>query len=121
MTAEKRLFQRIGFPATVAVTTPVGQESGQLRDISLNGALVHFSRPPELDGDRPVNLEISLPAAGLQLQMKARCVHCREHDYGFRFIGIEMETMGHLRRLLELNTGDSSRISRELDFLLERK
>ena len=120
MQEEKRFFRRIEFPATVEVSSPAGSAVGRLRDLSLNGALVRFSEPPLFVDEQPVNLEITLAAADLQLQMMANCVHRLSNDLGFRFIGVELETMGHLRRLLELNTGDSGRVRRELDFLLEK-
>jgi hypothetical protein len=44
----------------------------------------------------------------------------RELNYvGFRFELIDAESMAHLRRLLELNTGQADEIGHELSFLSE--
>jgi hypothetical protein len=53
----------------------------------------------------------------VSLHADARCVH-RELNYlGFRFEMIDAESMMHLRRLMELNTGRADDIGRELSFL----
>jgi hypothetical protein len=38
---------------------------------------------------------------------------------GFHFTEIDADSMAHLRRLLELNTGDAGEIERELERMVE--
>ena len=51
------------------------------------------------------------------IQMQMRVVHERDNQLGLACQHIDVESISHLRRLLELNLGDASLLDRELERL----
>ena len=111
--SEQRQFQRIPF-ATVAMVTHAGHcHVCDLSDLALQGAL--FEAPDGLPlelGDQCA-LSIFLPSTDQTLEFSGELVHRQNSAYGFRFTSEDDTTMSHLRRLLELNFGDSQRVDDE--------
>jgi hypothetical protein len=110
---ERRRFQRIDFDAYTEIVQGERRWQVKLHDLSLKGLLVH--RP---EGWNP---QPGLPLlAGVQLADDATVLMevelSREHDglLGFNCLHIDIESITHLRRLVELNLGDSSLLEREL-------
>ena len=52
------------------------------------------------------------------ISMDASLVHANTDSLGFCCDHIDLESMTHLRRLLELNLGDEDQINRELSALI---
>jgi hypothetical protein len=116
---EKRKFTRTDFETGGVIR--VGEKSipFTLIDVSLKGVLTNPERPDHVPVGEPAGIDITLPGSDIVIHADARCVH-RELSYlGFRFELIDAESMGHLRRLLELNTGEAEEIGHELSFLTE--
>lgn len=118
MTTERRRFTRIPYQA--AARLELGGEHWQVRllDISLNGALV--SRPETLDPrpGTPCRIEISLAGGGM-IRMHARVAHAEGARIGLEREHIDIDSITHLRRLVELNLGDPALLERELHELGE--
>ncbi len=115
---ERRVFSRIPFNGNV---TLVGEQSRwlcNLVDVSLKGALID---QPELwtgkIGD-PYQLEISLGDGKITITMDVVTAHIRDKHIGFCCIHIDLESITHLRRLMELNLGDEEQMNRELSALI---
>lgn len=69
---------------------------------------------PEWEMEHLCFLDIKLVNSDIHLQFEAKLSHQKENHYGFVFLSEEIDTFVHLRRLLELNLGDSEVIDREL-------
>lgn len=109
-----RRFRRIPFEA--GVTVDVGRNSwpGELIDVAIKGAMIGTDTPlPLLLGDN-CSLCILLPGAPISLDFQAVLVHCEDSRYGFRFVSEDLENLTHLRKLIELNTGDPEATRNEL-------
>ena len=115
--AERRKFSRVKFIADVEVAIDGQIFPGELIDISLNGALFRAKGPVEIEKGDVCELKFYLPASDVTLCFNAQLVHDHQRQYGFRFISEDVETMTHLRRLIELNIGDSEQVAHELSFL----
>ena len=109
----KRLFRRIPFQAGVRISRWLKKEGYELVDISLKGMLVHSTDPSGLTIGDCVKAEIN-PSASLTLSFKAELVHRHENFLGFKFTDVDIETIAHLRRLFELNTGEAEKTLEEL-------
>jgi len=116
---DKRYFSRIQFPARACVEVDRERHPAELLDICLKGALVRFETEVPLRKGSACVLEINLPSSEITLTFDVKVVHLHENNAGFKFSGIDADTMTHLRRLLELNTGDPEQIAGELAFWLE--
>ena len=117
--SERRSFSRIPFTGSVTVIQNDAQWVAELLDISMKGLLV--ARPNDW-ADRPdkeFQLNLSLDDRNqYTIAMDASLVHANKECLGFCCDHIDLESMTHLRRLLELNIGDEDRINRELSALI---
>lgn len=116
---EKRQFSRVRFDARTTISGHAGQWKSELIDISLKGALV--KRPPEWSGapGERYALEIELGEhADIVIRMNHVTVaHIHPDTIGFSCVQIDVDSIAHLKRLMELNIGDAELIHRELGLL----
>lgn len=90
-----------------------------LIDISLKGALLERSDKWEANfGDRFL-LELSLGDAEHTISMEGEIAHVEGNHVGLKCLHIGLDSITHLRRLIELNLGDESVLDRELSSLIE--
>jgi len=109
-----RHFRRIPFEAEVTLKAEQGICTGQLLDVALKGAMIGTETPiPFKPGDK-CSLCIALPGTPISLDFQAELVHSEGLSYGFKFISENLETLTHLRKLIELNTGDAEATRSEL-------
>ena len=116
---ERRAFSRIPFTGKVTVLRNQTQWVADLLDISMKGLLV--SRPVEwpVGSGEDFHLKLSLDDRNqFTIAMDASLIHVNNECLGFRCDHIDLESMTHLRRLLELNLGDEERVNRELSALI---
>ena len=90
----------------------------ELLDLSLKGLLIR--RPADWDGDpaHPFLANISL-ASDIQVQIEVELARTHDGQLGFVCRHIDLDSISHLRRLVELNLGDESLLERELAALGE--
>ena len=67
-------------------------------------------------GDRFL-LEIPLGNGEITIRMEVAVAHIEADHVGFRCEHIDLDSITHLRRLVELNVGDSDILDRELSHL----
>ncbi|AOE83494.1 PilZ domain-containing protein [Pseudomonas sp. TCU-HL1] len=116
--SERRRFHRINFDAATEIAQGNQRWTAELHDISLKGLLV--IRPENWDGDptRPFNVCIDL-GAGIQVQMDVELTRAEDGQLGFICRHIDLDSISHLRRLVELNLGSEELLERELTALGE--
>ncbi|MEY2633653.1 MAG: hypothetical protein RIR00_2307 [Pseudomonadota bacterium] len=111
---ERRLFSRILFRTEARLSEP-GHEIGvQVIDLSLRGALLRPLRPWTATSGTPCTLRIRLDEMGTLIHMDGQVAHRDGVYVGFRCTEIDLDSITHLRRLLELNLGDEALLQREL-------
>lgn len=111
---EKREFQRVPFQSHCEISCGERCFNGELLDISLRGALFRILDGTDLEIGRNCTLVIQLGEGGMDLRFDSQLVHLEEDHYGFLFLSEDLDTLTHLRRLLELNLGDDELIKREM-------
>lgn len=111
-----RKFSRLPFKTAAFVIAPGETDAVpvDLVDISLKGALVDLPRGRELRLETLVALRLELEDTDIAIEMKTEVVHVNEGRIGLRCQSIDMESMTHLRRVMELNLGDSTIWEREV-------
>ena len=114
MTNNQRRFSRVPFDSICHIVSGDMRLQAPLIDISLKGVLVH--RPPQADFSvgQTCNLEIDLGESGMTIRLSGTLTHVAEDRLGFQLVNIDLDSMIHLRRLMELNMGDASLVEREL-------
>ncbi len=114
---ERRRFSRVDFTAQVALTQGSLTCAAELIDISLKGLLLRIPADTPLDPGQPLQASVYL-AADLPITMNASIVHHAGEQLGLTCDLIDIESMSHLRRLIELNLGDPAAAERELHELI---
>ncbi len=112
---ERRHFQRILFDADAELKCKNQTCHVHLLDVSLKGALVELrdkkQDAPEAGLD--VSLDIKLDDA-VHITMQGPITHVEGDHIGVECSAIDIESITHLRRLVELNLGNSGILDREL-------
>ena len=110
---DRRNFSRVIFNAHANIAQFPNFWTTQVYDISLNGALISLPESFEVI-DSPYTLTLSLSESDIEISMKTRVVYSGNKQIGLCCIDIDVESMGHLKRLVELNSGNSQLLYREL-------
>ena len=114
---ERRRFSRVNFSTPVTLVQGDQQWQGKLLDISLKGVLVEL--PAAADYDPQASLTASIPLSDqASINMVVQPAHQERHLLGLECMSIDMESIGHLRRLIELNLDDPTAAERELTELI---
>ncbi len=116
---ERRRYTRIEFDGDAVIEQNDNRYAVHLLDISLKGALVETPGQYSLKTDQTLTLKVAL-AGDLTIVMTARLAHSSDKLLGFHCESIGMESITHLRRLIELNLEDPRASERVLDELLIR-
>ncbi|OFE12692.1 hypothetical protein PHACT_05675 [Pseudohongiella acticola] len=115
-TDPQRSFTRIFFDAETVVTQDDHIWPVQLIDISLRGILIQVLPDQKINDNKLVDISIHL-GGDIQICMEARVANHRDDKVGLVCEHIDVDSMTHLRRLVELNMGDASLLERELSVL----
>ncbi|MNO87442.1 Cyclic diguanosine monophosphate-binding protein [compost metagenome] len=115
---ERRRYQRIAFDANAELSQGDQRWKVRLHDLSLQGLLIQ--RPEAWQGDpkQPFEVRIYL-GFDVNIFMEAELVWERDGFLGFNCKHLDLDSISHLRRLLELNLGGSERLDHELAHLGE--
>ena len=114
-----RRFRRVPFTAEVSLTVDQGYYKGKLLDVAMKGALVETMVPLPIQAGTECALGIALPGTAISLDFDAELVYIDGLHYGFKFISENLDTLTHLRKLIELNTGDVETTRSELKVWLD--
>lgn len=111
-----RAFTRIFFDAETVVIQGDHIWPVKLVDISLRGILIGLLQDQQIDHNAQVEVSVHL-GGGMEIRMEARVANQRNDLIGLTCEHIDVDSMTHLRRLVELNVGDTSLLERELSAL----
>ncbi|MCP4285871.1 MAG: PilZ domain-containing protein [Gammaproteobacteria bacterium] len=115
--SERRRFQRVLFDSPARIADKGIEFITTLVDVSLNGALL--IRPDDWMTEKGgiVSLTILLDDKETRIRMQTTVAHKEDDTLGLQCESIDMESIAHLRRLVELNLGDASLLDRDLESL----
>ena len=118
----RRHHSRITFHTTAHLLFGAKQFDVKVLDLSLKGALVQVSDADlgEAALTEPTcQLKINLDdAESNQITMDTQIAHAHGNRAGLLCRNIDLDSVTHLRRLVELNLGDPSLLERELSALI---
>lgn len=113
---DQRKFSRIPFDVPVTISRDEQVWDTGLIDISLHGALIKvpqdFAPDPGLEYRLAIHLE-----GGPDICMDVLVAHQEKEELGLNCKDIDVDSITHLRRLVELNLGDPELLERELSSL----
>nr|WP_184424397.1 PilZ domain-containing protein [Thalassotalea piscium] len=113
----RRQFTRILFSMDASLEVTDQQYAVNIHDISLNGALVSRPKAEQSLLKSLGVLRFALPDSDINVEMHIAIVHEEGDEIGLRCNAIDIDSVSHLKRLIELNLGDESQLSKELSQL----
>ncbi|MFO7858988.1 MAG: PilZ domain-containing protein [Ectothiorhodospiraceae bacterium] len=116
---ERRHFSRIPFDGDAHLYKADASFPVRVADISLKGVLLRLPEHLALTRAEPVTLVLAL-TDDVRITMNLAFAHEHNGYAGFHCTDIDVDSMAHLRRLVELNLGDPGTLQRELQDLARR-
>ena len=115
---DTRHFKRIQFDCLVKFEFGDFSHDCELIDISFRGALIANCTGATPAEGTPCRLIMSLDKEqSARIIMQGKVAHKNDNRVGIRCEEIDLDSMTHLRRLVEMNLGDSRLLDRELGHL----
>lgn len=112
---QKRHFTRVPFDADVRLVKQGGEAwDSRLYDISLKGALIAAPNGWRAEVGDEFLLEVFLAGEDIKIDMNVSLVHLNNGRAGFHCEFIDIDSISHLHRLMELNMGDEKQLEREI-------
>lgn len=111
---EKRDYHRVPFKCHSKINVVDQSYPCELLDISMRGVLLDVTPPQDIGLGSLCQIDIAFASCDIHLKFDAELVHREENHYGFRIESLDIDSLTHLRRLLELNYGDADEIDQEL-------
>ncbi len=115
---ERRRFSRVSVERPAIFTAGSATCMAEVVDVSLQGALVALPPAFVAGPGTPCMLIIRLDGAEAVIQLEGEVVHRSGPRAGIRCTSMDLESVGHLRRMVELNLGDEELLHRELAALI---
>ena len=116
MTDEKRRFTRIPFDCRVKLEDSEGKSAeGHLVDVSIKGMQVQIDNYEPLSSPAKFQVVLGEPAPSFTIEGEAEIARASEDGHlGLFLLKIDIDGLTHLRRLVELNTGDPEQTTEEI-------
>lgn len=117
---ERRKFWRANFNAPVKLINDTSSTDAMLDDISLKGALLEV--PPGWKGKKGEHCHLKLRLGAERentIAMWGKITHVDGLKVGVQCESIDLDSITHLRRLVELNSGDPAMLEAELAVLVK--
>ncbi|MFG6433756.1 PilZ domain-containing protein [Roseateles sp. LYH14W] len=117
---ERRQFARVAFAAGAELITTQALLRCQVIDISLKGVLLQLPEGAQPQAGMPclVKLPLGQADADVLIAMAGELAHVEGGHAGVLCRSIDLESITHLRRLIEVNLGDAAASERELKALI---
>ncbi len=114
--SERRSYSRIPFTAEILMQCGHEEWSCNLLDISLKGMLVEPPDNLDIDIKKPCGMALFL-GEDISIHARVTITHANNDLWGLKWLQIDVGSLQHLRRLIELNTNDPTMLTRELSEL----
>lgn len=114
---ERRRFSRIVYQAQAVITQESTQVDASVNDLSLHGLLASSDQADVLDINKQINVEFSLSGSDVTIQLVGNIVGLNNNVIRVAIDHIDIESIGHLKRLIELNVGDDELLHRNIEHL----
>ncbi|GGW53617.1 PilZ domain-containing protein [Alishewanella tabrizica] len=115
---EQRHFKRVRFFSQAELVSDGHRYATEVIDLSLKGALIKKPAETVSTGTSPLLLSLHLSESEETITMQVSIAHQHADVLGLHCDKIDIDSISHLRRLLELNLGDPALLNRELDELI---
>lgn len=116
---ERRRFSRIIYQAPALITRDGHSIAAAVQDLSLHGVLLSLIDEERFLPGEELEVNIPLPESEVIISLAAQVVSIEGSSLRMRISNIDIDSIAHLRRLVELNVGDDSLLHREIEHLAD--
>ena len=116
---EKRQFHRIAFDALCELHCGETVWQTEVLDISLKGVLIKKPEGWQAPLNDPCELVIHLDDHERAIVMSVELCHVEDNHLGFKCQYIDLDSVTHLKRLVELNLGDPAMLERDFAHMVD--
>jgi PilZ domain len=113
----RRQFTRILFSIKAEIEIEKNMYHVSIHDISLNGALITVIESDQSLKGKQGTLHFLLSDDESEVNMNITVVHEEANETGLQCNAIDIDSVTHLRRLVELNLGNNEQLNKELSQL----
>lgn len=114
----RRHFTRIAMDYHAELTCSDQHWDAKVIDLSLKGALIQEPQDFEAPQSTQCTLLLSLDNSDISIEMEGEVVHHEKGHLGIRCDRIDLDSITHLKRVVELNLGSEQLLERELGELI---
>lgn len=118
MNSERRHFMRVGFDAPAQLVTARGPLAVKVVDLSFKGALIELPADSQPAIGAHCALNVVLAETAATISMTGEVAHVEGRHLGLLCRSIDIDSVTHLRRLIEFHLGDPAVLERELKALV---
>ncbi|MEZ8045090.1 PilZ domain-containing protein [Vibrio sp. 10N.237.312.C02] len=116
---ERRQFSRVVYQTPTDISQGNVNVSGSVQDLSLHGLLIQCDKLQQLRTDIPVQVSFKLESSDINIQLEATIVSTINTSMRLRIEHLDIDSISHLKRLVELNVGDDELLYREIEHLTD--
>ncbi len=116
---ERRRFSRIVYRTPAIVVQGEQRINASISDLSLHGLLITSDQANELNLDKQIDVEFALLGSDITIQLSGNIVEINNNMIRLSIDHIDIESIGYLKRLVELNVGDDELLYRDIEHLSE--
>jgi hypothetical protein len=116
---ERRRFSRIIYQAPALITRDGHSVATTVQDLSLHGVLLSVIDDERFTPGEELEVDIPLPESEVVIHLFAQVVSIEGSSLRLRIINIDIDSIAHLRRMVELNVGDDALLHREIEHLAD--
>jgi len=113
---ERRRFNRVTCEEKVLVCFDGGIIKANLHDISLKGALVEFENDVPFQLGDILNISFTLNNSDIVIQFRSKLMHRSNNMIGVKIIQIDLDSMIHLRSVIEARSADPEQVAKEFEY-----
>jgi len=118
MSDERRQYKRVSFDTVAKLSKGNQSFDCQIVDLSIHGVLLRPHGVLRASDDSNYQLEIPLSDELNSIKMSISLTHEHPENLGFVCNNIDLDSITHLRKIVELNSGDPRLLDRELEALI---
>lgn len=118
MPHERRHFVRVMFAAQAQLACGGAVLDVRVLDVSLKGALVTLPAGTSVHRDALCTLTLPLTSGSGHIEMETQVAHVEGNQLGLLCLHSDLDSVTHLRRLIEFQLGDPRLLERDLGELV---
>ncbi len=123
MDNERRQYHRVSFNSVATLSGNDQSFDCQIIDLSIHGVLlrphgvIYAKKDVEYKLNIPLETDGADDRADVNIQMTLRLIRQKPENLAFECENLDLDSITHLRKIVELNSGDPSVLERDLQTL----